>query len=123
MISSAIFGQADSLEKSNIISKEEAINIAKRDGFFLLQAELDSNQWIVVYSKGVGVTNDCFSFAGGCYVYKNVSTIINARTGKVKTETKFNTAIGGHEDGPPILILSKRKKIMKVGGEKITVYY
>jgi hypothetical protein len=123
LTSSSTFGQVDSLEESTYISREEAIDIAKREEYFLLQAELDSNQWIVVYSKGVGITKDCISIAGGCYVHKNVSTVIDARTGKIKKETMFNTAVGGNENGPPLMILTKRKKKMMVMGRKITVYY
>lgn len=57
LTSSSIFGQIDNLEKSIDISEEEAINIAKRKGYLLRSRKLDSNQWIILYSKHVGFTS------------------------------------------------------------------
>lgn len=116
--SSTLLGQEGSHEKTVYISIDEAREIAKRDGYHLTSTTLDSNQWVVIYSKVVGYTK------GNNPVSKNVLTRIDAKTGKVKKRSRFNSMhFNDHDIGLPAENVFKKKKKMKVWGERKVVYH
>jgi len=111
LTSNFIFGQRDSLDKFSSLTKEDAINIAKQEGFywegefpFSQKVELDSNQWVITCSKFIGVTIENCHALGGCYVYENVLIIIDADTQRIIKKSKFEQLIGNMEGPTPILI-------------------
>lgn len=95
----------DSLEKSATISKEEAVNIAKRKGYywegefpFDSNIKLDSGQWVIKGSQRCGVTYKGYcKNTNGCTVIRRYQMIIDAETGKILSKSKTKTKIANYE--------------------------
>ena len=91
----------DSLEKSAPISKEEAILIADKNGYYwdsefpfnsLINLNTTSNQWVIKCSRYDGVTyeGNCAN-TNGCAIIKKTLIIIDAIDGKVLEKSKHKS--------------------------------
>lgn len=97
----------DSLENAVPISKEKAISIAKRRGFYVDEGGVFSptvtldnvtNEWKIYCSERKGATykGPC-AHTNGCLVQKKYEIIIDAQKGKVKRKSKHKVVIPIYE--------------------------
>lgn len=101
------YDKKDSLENSVAISKEKAINIAKRKKYWIENSEmfipsvelnLDSKEWIIRSTKSNGVTRKgkC-AHTNGCIVQIRYLIVIDSNNGKVKRKSKNKVLIPVYE--------------------------